>query len=77
MLTLDLHCPGVLEIVGSVHDGFVNLPKLYGSETRQPGKVRTFQEGIKEGGKGFFYGYYDGIKGLVTEPMKGAEKEVS
>lgn len=26
--------------------------------------------------KGFFYGYYDGITGLVKEPVRGAEKEV-
>lgn len=25
--------------------------------------------------KGFGYGFYDGISGLVTQPMRGAEKE--
>jgi hypothetical protein len=27
--------------------------------------------------QGFFYGYYDGITGLVREPMEGAKKGVS
>ena len=26
--------------------------------------------------KGFFYGYLDGITGLVREPLEGAKKEV-
>lgn len=26
--------------------------------------------------QGLFYGYYDGITGLVTEPIKGAKKDV-
>lgn len=26
--------------------------------------------------QGLFYGYYDGITGLVREPMEGAKKEV-
>lgn len=26
--------------------------------------------------QGFFYGYYDGITGLVKEPMQGAKKGV-
>lgn len=27
--------------------------------------------------QGLFYGYYDGITGLVREPVQGAKKEVS
>ncbi|KII89415.1 glycosyltransferase family 1 protein [Plicaturopsis crispa FD-325 SS-3] len=65
---------GVMEIVISIHDGFRNVPKLYGSKVRQPGKVTDFSSGVKEAGKGLFYGYYDGITGLVTEPMRGAKE---
>ncbi|KAJ6500720.1 UDP-Glycosyltransferase/glycogen phosphorylase [Mycena sanguinolenta] len=66
---------GVMDIVAQVHEGFYNTPKLYGSKVRKPGKVTGFASGLKEGGKGLFYGYYDGITGLVREPYEGAQKE--
>ncbi|KAF7359127.1 Sterol 3-beta-glucosyltransferase UGT80A2 [Mycena sanguinolenta] len=66
---------GVMDIVAGVHEGFYNAPKLYGSKVRKPGKVTGFASGLKEGGKGLFYGYYDGITGLVREPYEGAQKE--
>ena len=83
-----------MNIVSAVHEGFQNVPKLYGSDVREPGKVTDFESGMKEAGKasfvrfavrsqliglhqGFFYGYYDGITGLVREPMEGAKKGVS
>ncbi|KAJ7700822.1 glycosyltransferase family 1 protein [Mycena rosella] len=66
---------GVMDIVSSVHEGFYNTPKLYGSKVRKAGKVTDFTSGLKEGGKGLFYGYYDGITGLVREPYEGAQKE--
>ncbi|KAJ6606176.1 UDP-Glycosyltransferase/glycogen phosphorylase [Mycena vulgaris] len=66
---------GVMDIVTSVHEGFYNTPKLYGSKVRKTGKVTDFASGLKEGGKGLFYGYYDGITGLVREPYEGAQKE--
>ncbi|PBK62939.1 glycosyltransferase family 1 protein [Armillaria solidipes] len=66
---------GVMKIVTNIQDGFQNMPKLYGSEVREPGKVTDFKSGLKEAGKGFVYGYYDGITGLVREPIKGAQKD--
>ncbi|KAF9265967.1 glycosyltransferase family 1 protein [Marasmius fiardii PR-910] len=66
---------GVMKIVSSIHKGFHNLPEMYGSEVRQSGPVKDFSSGIREAGKGLYYGYYDGITGLVTEPWKGAQKE--
>ncbi|KAF8061758.1 UDP-Glycosyltransferase/glycogen phosphorylase [Lyophyllum atratum] len=65
---------GVMDIVASLHEGLYNVPKLYGSNVRKPGKVTDFASGVKEAGKGLFYGYYDGITGLVREPMEGAKK---
>ncbi|KAK0441415.1 UDP-Glycosyltransferase/glycogen phosphorylase [Armillaria borealis] len=50
---------GAMRIVTSIHDGFQNAPKL----------------GLKEAGKGFVYGWYDGVTGLVREPIKGAQKD--
>ncbi|KAI3615744.1 glycosyltransferase family 1 protein [Moniliophthora roreri] len=68
-------CLRVVKIVSSVYKGFVNLPQLYGTEIRQSGPVTDFSSGLKEAGKGLYYGYYDGITGLVREPVKGAKKE--
>ncbi|KAG5642001.1 hypothetical protein DXG03_003801 [Asterophora parasitica] len=62
-----------MDILGSVHEGLYNAPKLYGSKIRQPGKVTGFTSGVKEAGRGLFYGYYDGITGLVREPYEGAK----
>jgi len=56
--------------------GFHNAPKLYGDDTVRPHeKVTDFQSGLKAAGKEFGYGLYDGITGLVTQPLRGAEKE--
>ncbi|PQE18815.1 glycosyltransferase family 28 domain-containing protein [Rutstroemia sp. NJR-2017a WRK4] len=56
--------------------GFHNAPKLYGDDTVRPqAKVTDFQSGLKAAGKEFGYGMYDGITGLITQPMRGAEKE--
>jgi len=65
---------GVVDIVASVQQGLHNAPRVYGSKVRQPGKVTDFTSGVKEAGKGLFYGYYDGITGLVREPIQGAKK---
>ncbi len=75
-----------------MHEGFQNLPTLYGSQVRRGGEVHDFESGVKEGAKvssvayladvsddglqELFYGFYDGITGLVTEPLRGAQKEV-
>jgi len=56
--------------------GFHNAPKLYGDDTVRPQeKVTDLQSGLKAAGKEFGLGFYDGITGLVTQPLRGAEKE--
>ncbi|PBP25882.1 UDP-Glycosyltransferase/glycogen phosphorylase [Diplocarpon rosae] len=56
--------------------GFHNAPKLYGDDTVRPQeKVTDFQSGLKAAGKEFGYGMFDGITGLITQPLRGAEKE--
>ncbi|PTD12338.1 Sterol 3-beta-glucosyltransferase UGT80B1 [Fusarium culmorum] len=56
--------------------GFRNMPKLYNDETIRPvDKVTGVGSGIMVAGKEFGYGLFDGITGLVTQPLKGAEKE--
>ncbi|KAI0521527.1 hypothetical protein F5B22DRAFT_541235 [Xylaria bambusicola] len=56
--------------------GFRNAPKLYNDDTVRPAeKVTGFSSGLKVASKEFGLGMYDGITGLVTQPLKGAEKE--
>lgn len=56
--------------------GFRNVPTLYNDETVRPvEKVTGIGSGLKVAGKEFGYGLFDGISGLVTQPLKGAEKE--
>ena len=59
----------------AVARGFHNAPKLYRDDTvRSPDKITDFQSGLKAAGKEFGYGWYDGISGLVTQPLHGAKK---
>ena len=56
--------------------GFHNAPKLYGDDTvRKHAVVTDFRSGVKAAGKEFGFGMYDGITGLVTQPMRGAKKD--
>ncbi|OCF44536.1 hypothetical protein I317_01608 [Kwoniella heveanensis CBS 569] len=66
---------GIMNIINHVSEGMDNIPKLIGSSSRERGKVSDFESGVREGAKGVFYGYWDGITGLVTEPVEGAKKE--
>ena len=60
----------------SIAKGFHNAPKLYGDETvRKSERITDFQSGLRAAGKEFGYGFYDGITGLVTQPISGARKE--
>ena len=65
-----------MEFSMGVADGFRNAPKLYGDDTvRKREKVTDFRSGLRAATKEFGLGMYDGISGLVTQPMKGAQKE--
>ncbi|KAK1832819.1 glycosyltransferase family 28 domain-containing protein [Podospora conica] len=56
--------------------GFRNAPRLYNDESVRPTeKVTDFASGLRVAGKEFGLGFYDGLSGLVTHPLKGAEKE--
>ena len=49
---------------------------MIGSDVRQLGKVDGILSGTYQGLAGAFTGLYDGIAGLVIEPMKGHKQEV-
>jgi UDP:flavonoid glycosyltransferase YjiC (YdhE family) len=65
-----------MDFTMNLSKGFRNAPKLYGDDSvRKPEKVTDFKSGIRAAGREFGFGMYDGITGLVTQPMKGAQKE--
>lgn len=78
---------GILRMVGAgvkspmnftlgLAKGFHNAPKLYGDDTvRKSEKVTGIASGLKVAGKEFGLGMYDGITGLVMQPIDGARKE--
>ncbi|OCF77518.1 hypothetical protein I204_01506 [Kwoniella mangroviensis CBS 8886] len=67
---------GMVNIIDNIYEGMDNIPRMIGSEqVRERGKIHDFESGVKEGAKGVFYGYWDGITGLVREPVEGAKKE--
>lgn len=56
--------------------GFRNAPRLYHDETvRKQEKITGLGSGLMVAGKEFGLGFYDGVSGLVTQPIKGAMKE--
>lgn len=56
--------------------GFRNIPRLYNDDTIRPvDKVTDLATGMKVAGKELGFGFYDGITGLVTQPIRGAEKD--
>ncbi|PTB55442.1 glycosyltransferase family 1 protein [Trichoderma harzianum CBS 226.95] len=56
--------------------GFRNIPRLYNDDTvRAVEKVTDFNSGVRVAGKELGFGLYDGISGLVTQPMRGAQKQ--
>ncbi|KAF1988668.1 glycosyltransferase family 1 protein [Aulographum hederae CBS 113979] len=65
-----------LDFTMGLAKGFHNAPKLYGDDTvRQVDKVTDFKSGVRTAAKQFGLGFYDGITGLVTQPISGARKE--
>ncbi|CUS08509.1 unnamed protein product [Tuber aestivum] len=60
----------------SLAQGFHNAPKLYGDNTvRSLDKVTGFHSGLKAAGKGLGLGLYDGVSGIVTQPIQGAREK--
>lgn len=64
-----------MEFTHALARGFHNAPKLYGDTIRPTPKITSFSSGLAAAGKELGYGFYDGITGLVTQPLEGARKE--
>lgn len=68
---------GVVDVLSGVHSGIDAIPGRLGSDVREKKKIDGLISGVREAGKGLAYGWWDGITGLATEPISGAQKEVS
>lgn len=66
---------GLVDIPFALAEGLRNAPAMYGDKPRDLGPVTDWKTGGVVAGKGLFFGIYDGISGLVTEPIKGAKQE--
>ena len=66
---------GLVDIPFALAEGLRNAPAMYGDKPRDFGPVTDWKTGGIVAGKGLVFGLYDGISGLVTEPVKGAKKE--
>ena len=65
-----------IEISASLTRGSHNLPKLWGDDTVRPQeRITGVKSGVKAVGKQFGLGWYDGVTGLVMQPIKGAQTE--
>jgi len=65
-----------MDTTWAIARGFHNAPKLYGDDTvRDSEHISDLRTGIKAASKEFGLGLYDGITGLVTQPVRGAQKE--
>lgn len=66
---------GLIDIPFALAEGLRNAPAMYGDRPRDFGPVTDWKTGGAVAGKGLFFGIYDGITGLVIEPVKGAKQE--
>lgn len=56
-------------------EGLRSMPKMYGGEVREIGKVTNWKTGMVVAGKNFKDGMVDGITDLVREPVKGGKEQ--
>ncbi|PQE14327.1 hypothetical protein CJF30_00006908 [Rutstroemia sp. NJR-2017a BBW] len=58
----------------AITEGLHQMPRLYGEEVRDHGRVKDWKSGGVVAGKTFGYGFMDGLSGVVTKPYKGAKE---
>lgn len=65
-----------MDLFVGLTNGFHNAPRLYGDDSvRRPVRIQGFQSGLRAGGSELFYGAYDAVTGVVTQPLRGAKKD--
>ncbi|KAI1860796.1 uncharacterized protein JN550_011258 [Neoarthrinium moseri] len=56
-------------------EGLRSMPKLYGGQVREIGKVTDWKTGVTVAGKNFKDGMVDGFADLIREPLKGSKEQ--
>lgn len=65
-----------MDFANSLAQGFHNVPRLYQDHTVRPQEsVTGMKSGLQAAGRDFTHGIYDGIAGVVTQPVHGAMEE--
>ncbi|KIM93473.1 hypothetical protein OIDMADRAFT_65034, partial [Oidiodendron maius Zn] len=64
-----------MDLSSSIAQGFHNAPKLYGDRTvRRTDNITGLNSGVKAAGKDLIFGFYDGVSGLIAQPVRGAKE---
>ncbi|KAH8429328.1 glycosyltransferase [Aspergillus melleus] len=64
-----------LDFTMGISKGFRNIPRAYGDTTREVDRITGFHSGIRTASKELGLGFYDGITGIVTQPIRGLRQE--
>ncbi|KAL1628580.1 hypothetical protein SLS56_005812 [Neofusicoccum ribis] len=65
----------LVDIPLALTEGLRNLPRAYGEEVRDHGKVTDWKSGAAVAGKTFAWGMAEGISDIGVKPYQGAKKE--
>jgi hypothetical protein len=65
-----------MDFANNLAQGFHNVPKLYQDHTVRPHETVTgMKSGLQAAGRDFGHGVYDGVTGVITQPVNGAKEE--
>lgn len=65
----------LVDIPLAMTEGMRSIPRHFGTEVRDHGRVTDAKSGAVVAGKTFAWGFVDGLSDLVMEPVRGAGKE--
>ncbi|KAL0934371.1 UDP-glucose,sterol transferase [Colletotrichum truncatum] len=65
----------LVDIPLAITEGMRAVPKHFGTEVRDHGRVTNAKSGAVVAGKTFAWGFVDGLSDLVMEPVRGANNE--
>lgn len=65
----------LVDIPLAITEGMRSVPRHFGTEIRDHGRVTDAKSGAVVAGKTFAWGFVDGLSDLVMEPVRGAGKE--
>ncbi|KAF8201096.1 hypothetical protein K438DRAFT_1758408 [Mycena galopus ATCC 62051] len=74
ILTAGLKGTGV-DIPVAFTEGLRNVPKMYGEEVKDYGRVKDWKSGMLVAGKTLLFGLPEGLADLVVQPYKGARAD--